>query len=148
MQIEVVSVFWFSFQWPWWIYDLSSKVIRRKTSSTEIHTHKKIQFNFSLQLNPLVILFLCLQFWFREIYEVSVEHSVAKLLHFDYSRCRCESVTWIVIWLQKLLCLLACTTAQGCLCIFGCPQGHWFCLLLSSSLNCTKSHDLHPHDRT
>lgn len=103
---------------------------------------------FSLQFNPLVIFFLWLQFWFRERFEVSVGHSVMKLLHFDYSRRRCESVTQIVIRLQKLLCLVACRTAQGCLCVFGCPQGHWFYRLLSSSLSCTTSHSLHPHHRT
>lgn len=73
---------------------------------------KKSYSNFSLQLYPLVILFLWLQFWFRERYEVSVRHSVVKLLQ---------------LWLQQVqvwVCYLDCylpTEAAVSRCLWNSP---------------------------
>lgn len=73
---------------------------------------KKSCSNFSLQLHPLVILFLWLQFWFRERYEVSVRHSVVKLLQ---------------LWLQQVqvwVCYLDCylpTEAAVSRCLWNSP---------------------------
>lgn len=145
-------VFLFSFQSPWWINGLCSKIIRCKISSTQEDMQPKRKKNPVQIFHFSLILQLFSSYGYNSGSEKDVRSAWGtqcwKLLHFDYSRCRCESVTWIVTWLQKLLCLIACGTAQGCLCIFGCPQGHWVCLLFISSLSSTTSHNLHPHDRT